>query len=254
MIAAVALVSSVFAEAVFIHFASRETIRERFGVGAERAESDEEPLNMGRLLRFHLPLTVTTMTFLASLPMVSAAIARAPDGLSAMAGWQVATSFIFLHRTVVFALPEPVIALYRGPLSAARLARFCLLVGGIASGVMAFSSITGVDKFVFGTIFGAPDSVVPIASLAFLACVVLPLMGALQSFLRAMLTAHHVTVARFTAVLASTTVLIVSLWIGVDRMWTGVAVAAVALNISSLAELGALAFSWSKVRRLGPVA
>lgn len=254
MIAAIALVSSVIAEALFIHVASRETIRERFTAPEVQRDSGDEPLTMGRLLRFHLPLTVTTMTFLASLPMVSAAIARAPDGLSAMAGWQVATSFIFLHRTVVFALPEPVIALYRGPHSAARLARFCLLVGSVASGVMAASSLTGIDKLVFGRLFGAPEGVVPAASLAFLACVALPFLGAVQSYLRAMLTAHHVTVARFTAVLASTSVLIASLWFGVDRMWTGVAVAAVALNISSLAELAALAFSWSRVRRQGSVA
>src|SRR6185503_5327521 len=118
-------------------------------------EETGEPISMKKLLGFHLPLTATTMTFMLSLPLVSAAIARSPDGIFAMAAWQVATSLAFLHRTVVFALPEPVIALYKGPHTAERLARFCGMVGIGASALIVVLWIFGLDRLFFEKVLGA---------------------------------------------------------------------------------------------------
>jgi hypothetical protein len=280
MIAAVALVCSVTAEAMFIHWASRAVVEAHLRVegrgtrdeGADASPdhspgssltdlshkgrgdtvSDSSGLTMARLARFHLPLTATTMTFLLSLPLISGAIARSPDSISAMAGWQVATSLIFLFRTVVFALPEPIIALHSGPESAFRLARFCAMVGLAASGAMVLLSVLGGDRLVFREVFGADASVILAASLAFLACAALPLIGALQSYLRGMLTAHHFTVARLGAVLASTAVLLTCLYLGVRQAWPGVTVAAYALNFSALAELGALGVAWAMAKKKSP--
>lgn len=246
--AAIALGSSVIAEALFIHWASRETIAKHLKRKPEEVETGEA-ISMKRLLAFHLPLTATTMTFMLSLPLVSAAIARSPDGVFAMAAWQVATSLAFLHRTVVFALPEPVIALYKGPHTAQRLARFCGMVGLGASLLIVLLWAFGLDRLFFVKVLGAEPDIARLASLAYLASVGLPFIGSVQSYLRGMLTAHHFTVARFAAVIISTTVLLTCLVIGVVMHWPGIAVAAVAVTASGLAEMAALVVAWGMALR-----
>lgn len=252
-IAAIALVCSVFLEAVFIHWASRETVAEFLRV--ERAgEPPVQSIGIRQLLAFHMPLTATTMTFMLSLPMVSAAIARSPDGVTAMAAWMVATSLVFLHRTVVYALPEPVIALYTGLETAKILLRFCLMIGLCASLLIVALWIFGVDKVFFRFVLGADPEITQLASIAFVSCLSLPLIGAIQSYLRGMLTAHHFTVARFAAVIVSTLFLLVCLMLGVLMRWSGIAVAAFALTVSSIAETTALAVAWSVASRRGVAA
>lgn len=248
-IAAIALSTSVTAEAVFIHFASRTLIREKFGY--EVAGNGATPLEIRRLLRFHLPLTATTLTFMTTIPLVGAALAQTADGVVAMAAWQVSSSLIFLHRTIVFALPEPIIALYKGPESAQKLVRFCIMVGGSSSVLMLLLSILGIDRFLFRQALGAPADVTGEATLAYILCALLPIIGAIQSYLRGMLTAHHLTYVRFGAILVYTVVLVAALWVGVLGNWSGVWVAAVATTASAIAEVGVLAWAWVRSRNRG---
>ncbi len=245
MVAAIALVSSVMAEAFFIHWASRETVREALSA---HSEAGSEPLTMAKLVRFHLPLTATTMTFMLSLPLTSAAIAHSPDNVLAMAAWQVATSMAFLHRCVVFALPEPIIALYRGAATARKLARFSIGVGLFASLTIPLFWFFGVDRLLFGGVFSAKPEIVGLASTAYLATMLVPFVGAIQGYLRGMLTAQHFTSARLAAVLASTGVLLAMLQLGVSQRWPGVFVAAFGLSAAALAELGALGWGWRRAK------
>jgi hypothetical protein len=248
-IAAIALVASVASESLFIHWASRQTVRERLLADAEHGDG-RPPLTMRRLFAFHMPLTATTMTFMLGLPMVSAALARSHDGVLAMAAWQVATSLIFMHRTVVFALPEPVIALSNGTETNARLARFCAMVGLAASGLMFAFAAAGFDRWFFVAVLKAPPDVARAASAAYLACSALPLIGAMQSYLRGMLTSRHLTVARLAAVIVSTLVLFGSLQMGLGLAWSGVAISAASLSASALAELGVLGWFWRRALRV----
>lgn len=245
-IAAIALVCSVAAEAFFIHWASRATIRERLILSGD--DPHEPILEPRRLLKFHLPLTATTMTFMASLPLTSAAVARSPDSVVALAAWQVATSVAFLHRCVVFALPEPIIALQNGPVTSQRLARFCLMVGAAAALSIPIFVTFGLDRMFFEHVLKAPPETWAMASAGYLATMMVPFVGALQGYLRGMLTAGHRTAARLSAVLSSTAVLVVILQIGVGLRWPGVWVAAAGLTGSAIAEFGALAWSWRRAR------
>jgi len=252
MVAAIALVCSVAAEAIFIHWASRPTVKERFGLDLPET-GDRPDLSMGKLLRFHLPLTATTMTYMMSLPLTSAAIARSPDSVLAMAAWQVATSLAFLHRCVVFALPEPIIALYGGEATARKLARFSFGVGLAASASIPLFWAVGLDRLLFGSLYRAPAEIVGLASTAYVATVFVPLIGSVQGYLRGVLTAHHFTSARLSAVLASTVILLLLLFVGVRARWPGVLVAAAGLSGAALAELGVLAWGWARARRRQPV-
>lgn len=249
VIAAIALSLSVTAESVFIHFASRPILREKFDYETE--PPTEPPVDMAKLKRFHFPLTATTITFMTTIPLVGAALAQTSDDVLAMAAWQVSSSLAFLHRTVVFALPEPIIALYKGPNSARKLGRFCLMVGAGSAALMLLAAAFGAERYVFLNAYGAPADVTIQASLAYLACFSLPVIGAFQSYLRGMLTAHHLTVARLGAILAYTVTLVVLLGVGIVLEWPGVWVAAVASTGSAIAEVGVLAGSWQKAKRRG---
>ncbi len=245
------LICGVMAEASFAHWASRSTIQ------ANLAYDDPalRPLTQRILANFHLPLTLTTMVTLMSQPLISAALARGPQSILALDSFQVASSIIWLHRTIVFALPEVVITLYRDGQSSAQLRRFCLYIGFGTTGVMAFTAFTNLDSFIFKQLLGVEsEQVVHMAHLCLQLSCLMPLIGALQSYLRGMLAAHHLTVSRLAAILVSAVCLILLLALGVALQWPGVVTASVALTFALLAELAVLAQAWrSGQAKLAPV-
>lgn len=240
-IVAIALICSVFSEAMFIHFASRQTVRERF---ATDEPDDEEPLRMKRLTKFHLPLTATTMVMFIGGPLVSAALARSPNQVLVLAAWSVCTTLLFLHRTVVFALPEVVITLAKDPDSARALAKFCTRVGLITSGSILIVSLTGLDMLFFIRVLGTEQSIAEMAHVGFIAGAAMPLIGALQSYVRGMLTAKHLTVSRLYAVAVAVSTLAICLLVGVSLKVPGILNAAASLTISMIAEFTVLALAW----------
>lgn len=241
-IAAVGLIASVISEAVFIHLASRRTIHEAFS-GPDH-ESDPQPLSWRRLVLFHAPLTATILLLMTGNPLTSAALARTSDAVLAMASWQVAITLIWLLRTVTFALPEVVITLYREGQAARTLFRFCLAVGLTCSGLMLLVHFTGLDRKFFIEVVDANPQVAAGAAFAILACSLQPVIGALQSYLRGVLTAHHLTISRLWAIVVGLVTLVGSLAACVALKLPGIAVAAVAITVSLLAELAVLGYAW----------
>jgi progressive ankylosis protein len=244
-IAAIALMLSVAAEAMFAHWASRRVISKNLTAAPEEGPE----LSIPKLAKFHLPLTATTMVMLMGGPVVSAALARTPDAVLSLAAWQVGATLLFLMRTIVFALPEVVITLYRDAATARTLSRFCAGVGLGASAVVLLLSLTGADTAFFLGVLKTKPEVATVAHVAFLAGCLTPFVGALQSYVRGMLTAHHLTASRLLAVLVSMAVLIAGLWIGIELKGTGVVVAGVALTVALFAELGILAWFWRRGHR-----
>lgn len=274
-IAAIALICSVIAEAAFIHFSSLSVIREslsaaselRHNVGGSLASGEEtelsnvaspqlltkedgdEPLTQNKLFRFHWPLAATTMVLLVGNPIISGALARAPQPILAQASWQVAVSLIWLCRTIVYALPEVVITLYKDAQSARVLKRFSLTVGACTTGALIAMYVLRLDLLVFTRVLGADAPSAEMGHTAFIWGALLPLIGAAQSYIRGMLTAHHLTVSRLTAILVSMSVLLLMLWLGIAARWPGVINAGVALTTAMSSELLALYISWQKGKR-----
>lgn len=247
-IAATSLVCSVAAEAIFAHVVSRDAIRRH--LEKDRPSDAATPaLTYKKLLTFHMPLTATTMVTMLGFPSVLLALHHSRDAVLADASWQVCISLLFLLRTITFALPEVVITLYRDRETAATLSRFCLGVGLATSGTLLLLATTGADYAFFRNVMLAPPDVAYMAHIGFMAGVLMPFIGALQSYVRGMLTAHHLTAARLFAVLVSMSVLVLMLYIGVQSNWKGVIIAAVAITTSMLAELVVLAWSWQRGSR-----
>lgn len=240
-IVALALLASVAAEAVFAHFASRPVIQERLAFD----DPSLKPLTQRFLAHFHLPLTATTLITILSQPLVSTALARSPESILSLASFQVASSIIWLHRTIVFALPEVIITLYQDGQNDAKLKRFCLIIGFATSGVLAFTAVTNLDSWIFRAVLGVTNErTIQTAHLCLVMSCFLPFLGALQSYLRGVLAAHHLTVSRLAAIFVGLACMITFLIIGVVLKWPGVVTASVALTVAQFAELIILAKAW----------
>jgi progressive ankylosis protein len=278
VIAGTALTTAVAMESIFIHFASRATVRREFstetppdaaddmgyapsGIAETALTSaaipDAVPKNDGyltfrKLLSFHMPLAATTVVALIGGPLISAALSNSKEPVLSLASWQVVSTLVWLCRTIEFALPEVIITLYKDAKSAAMLRQFSIRVGLTISGAMLLMAVTGGDRLFFGKILGESDATVAMAHLAFCCTITLPLIGCQQNYIKGMLTAHHLTTARFMSSLVSFTTLIAMLIIGVKLGWTGVVNAAVALNVAILGEVLVLFTFWRRgVKRLG---
>jgi hypothetical protein len=234
-IAAIALMASVAAEAAFAHWASRPVLRAHF-----LKDNDEPELSMRRLCQFHFPLTLTTMVMFIAQPMVSAALAQSPDKVLAMASWQVAFTVMWMLRAAVYALPEVVITLAKDAQSQEAMRKFCLRTGLYSSGLLLLLWLSGLAHWVFRNVVGAEPDTAQMATFAFGLGALLPLIGAIQSYLRGLLTLQHLTSSRLYAIGVSISVMAAALYLGTALQWPGVVTAASALTISLLAELGIL--------------
>lgn len=261
-----ALVCAVMAEALFAQWASRDVVRRHLSkrvhaaqgpldiptspspVGSLEQAPDREPggLTMRQLLTFHGPLTLTTMVTLVGGPTVSAFLSRAPDPVLALASWQVAFSLLWLFRTITFALPEVVITLYRDEQTARKLREFCVRVGLATSGLAILIALLRLDVWFFRNVFDRTVETSEMAHLAFAAAAPLAFINSMQSYVRGMLTAHHLNVARFTAVLVGIITMLLALWGGLYTPWRGVLSGSLAMNLSLIAELAVLVFSWRR--------
>lgn len=240
-VAACALIASVGAEAIFAHWASREAVRELPEV--DSAVEARGTLTIGRLARFHLPLTATTMVMLSTFPVIGKALAQSSQPVLHLAAWQVASTLVWMHRTVVFALPEVVIALYRSPSSLPRLRSFSLIVGAASTGLLALLWATRLDVTFFTRVLGTKLDAAETAHQGIGLCLLLPVVGAMHSYARGSLTARHQTMPRLIAVFVGSAVLVAGLWVGLQAGWEGVVFAAFALTAGALAEWAVLGFA-----------
>lgn len=237
-IAAIALITAVGAESMYAHWASRETIRRSYA-----RDEGGEPVALGKLVRFHLPLTGTTMIVMIALPVVSMALAQTPDSVAQLAGYQTAFSLVWLMRTTVYAVPEVVITLYKDEQSAAALKSFSLRLGLITSGIMLAVWLLRLDILFYRYILRANPAVLDIAHLAFIAPVLTPLIGAMQNYVRGMLTAHHLTVSRLLAIGISMAVLVLTLFVTIALKINDVLTVGICMTLSMAAELAVLAIA-----------
>jgi hypothetical protein len=240
MVAALALVVSVIVEAVFIDFAARKTLFHTMALPAEGTE-----LGWRELLRFHWPLTAATMVFMASLPITSSALAQSGDSVLAMAAWQTSMALAFPLRTMVFALPEVVIALASLPGGQVKLREFCLRIGAGLSCLALILSYLRADEIFFSRVMGSPPRIAREAHRAVLLTFFLPFVQAASNYLRGLLTARLNTMARLTSTAVQSGVLVAALAGGLALRWPGVVLASVAVAASAGAEWAVLARAWA---------
>ncbi len=244
-----ALSIGVLVEAGYAHWASRGLVRARFGPGT--AQPTEPDITYRDLVRFHAPLAASTLLYLLSQPLISAALARLPNPERVLAAWPVAAGLLFITRAPALALPEVIIALIDENGSRAALRRFSLRVGLACAILLALLSFTPLAHFYFRTLIGVPEDLARVAAAGAQVAVALPLIIGWQSWLRGVLTSQRVTSAITFSVVANLGVMAGALAWGVWLKAPGVPMAAVALTVATAAETLVLAV-WARRRAAAP--
>ncbi len=178
-VAGVALSAGVLAEAVASRIMAHSVVRHL----SERhaASTSSPPLTTVRILKFYLPLAMTSTISMAAHPMVTFFMGRAPAPLESLAVLPVVNSLVFIFRAMGLAFQEVAIALLaesrvnRGP-----VARFAALLAVVATTVLALIAFTPLADMWFVSLSGlSPD----LARAAIWPLRILTLMPALSVFL-----------------------------------------------------------------------
>jgi hypothetical protein len=243
-IVAIALVASVAVECLFVQLLARGAVRRTLGQPAA-------PGTMGlrALAGFHFPLTASTVLVMSTSPMIVATLGRAAEPVAMQAAWAVGMSFLWLFRTVTYALPEAVIALYRqDPSRRGPLGRFCVAVGLGASSLLFLTTVTPLDGWFFVQVLQADPRTSALAGTMLLFTSMVPLCNAAMSYFRALLTAHYMTSARLLAIAVAVVTMASSLYLGLLAGLPGYALPGLGLTLGHAAELGVLRACWRRLQ------
>jgi len=242
-VGAYALSAGVIAEALYAHWAAHKLIAEKFGLDTPARGPD---LAYWELVKFHSPLAASSLLFLLAQPLVSAALARVQDPEIVLAAWPVTASVLFLTRAPALALPEIIIALADEEGSLKPLRKFSLWIGLACMAALALLSFTPLGHFYFKTAIGVSEELAARAITGGQLGLLVPILMALQSWFRGLLTARRATLPMTIAMVVNLITMAAVLAVGVALQAPGVALAAVALTMAMGAETLLL---WAAARR-----
>ncbi len=267
----IAFTAAVIAEAIYIHIVSQPVLanlpdsdsphlpekqlnskndlqdEEGFSEGQINTSHAQESqsLTLAKIFKFHIPLTASTLLMLTTPIFLTRALNEGAQPVIAMAAWQIASTVVWLFRSMTFALPEAVISLYQNGREK-LLFRFCSQVGVGLTALMLIFHLIGFDRFIFVQIYRAEPIVAEHAAIAFLWSAFIPALNSWMAYYRGLLTSHHVTSARMVAIGVAIAGLLASLALGVHFNPLSVILAAAALTIAHVVELLTLAFFWKR--------
>jgi hypothetical protein len=196
-------------------------------------------LTWGGFLRFYVPLALTSMIMLASLPIGSAGMTRMPRALDSLATWPVINGMVFLFRGIGIAFNEVVVARLEEPGALAALRRFAWLLAASTSSGFLLIAATPASTFWLGTVSALPPSLVELGRSALWIGVFLPGVAFLQSLHAGILIHARVTRAVTESVMFSLTTIVAVLALGtVIGRFPGVHVALLGIVLGALAQVG----------------
>lgn len=235
-----ALSCGVVVEAIVARWMARHDIRVL--CATDTPASGGPSLSYGDIVRFYLPLGLTSLLGLAVQPMLTFFMGRAPAPVESLAVFPVVNSLGFLFRSLGLAWQDAAIALLaRDRLRV--LGRFTLVLGGgtaVGLGLIVFTplavvwfeTISGLEPGLSRYAFAPARLTVPVAALS----VLLSLERAILMKVR---RTHPITVATGIEVTVIAAAFVVGAW---GFGWIGVTAAFAAFVAGRLASTSYLAF------------
>jgi hypothetical protein len=153
VVAACTLVAGVVSEALYVHFAVRETLRREL----KPAPPALRPLSGREMLNYYIPLSLTQVLLLVASPIGSAAMSRMPLALESLAAWPVVGSVSYIFRAFGGAYNEVVVALVDERRSTRPLARFGIALAVASTGLLGVLMIPAAAGAVFGGLLDLVD-------------------------------------------------------------------------------------------------
>ena len=208
-IAAVALIGGVIAGAVASYFYARPVIRNSLQEG-----SPENAVGYRELLRFYVPLAATSVIVLASRPLLTFGIARAPEPVRSLAVWPVVMSFNFILFSLALALQEAIIALLKTRDDFAVLKRFTKYLSVVLGAVYFLVVLTPLRDVWFGGVVGLGPELLAMVGVPAAIMALSPAIGVFVFFYRGVQVQQERTVSITRGVLVNVVVLVLVLFGG----------------------------------------
>ena len=173
-----------------------------------------DALTTPRILRFYIPLLVSSVIALAIHPLVNLFLGHSRLPLESLATYPVVASLSFVFRSMGLSFQEVAIAFMDGTRARFEaLLRFALWLGAaalVAQGVIALTPLAG---FWFGTVGALSPRLVDLSVPALQVLVLMPFLSVLLAFCRALLVWSAETRAITWAGVIETVAVIGTLWL-----------------------------------------
>jgi hypothetical protein len=213
VVAATALIGGVLAEALYAGVCARPC-RARLRC----LPASSPPLTLSALLRFFLPLALTSLLSLGANSVISAGMGRMPMPLESLAAWPVVTGIMFCVRSLGVSYNEVVVALAERAGAYVPLRRFTL-------GLALFTTL-GLVVFVlpparvlwFEGLSGLSPQLAALAQTSIWLALPLPALAAFFSWFQGLVLHSRHTRCVTEAMIVFLVVLVAVLWAGV---WWG---------------------------------
>ncbi len=199
VVAGLAISFGVVSEAIYAGLRVRPVIRNQL----KFAPSVEDPLTLRSFSSFYVPLAMTSLLTLLSLPIGSAALSRMPMALESLAVWPVVGGLVFMLRSLGVAFNEVAVALLDEPLAMNSLRRFALYLVAGTTLLLFLVAGTQLSAVWFGRVSALAPPLVDISRKALWFALPLPGLNALLSWFQGLILNSRRTRGITEAVLIS---------------------------------------------------
>jgi len=202
----------------------------------------DDRLSWRSLLRFFVPLSLTSMVFLLSQPLVTFGMTRSLQPTRSLAVFPVVNAFLFMFGSIGLSYQETAIALLgRNPDNRIGLRRFTLMLAVVVSGIMVLTAVTPLGAWWFGRVSGLSEPLRALTRTPTLILAVIPGLLTYKAWIRAQFVISGRTIVLTQAVIIYTGSLFAAVVLGAVYLpFIGVTIAALSLAIAQSFENGYL--------------
>lgn len=185
VLAGLALVGGVITEALFVTFYGWKFKEEIFNSENSASLPDNLPITFVDVAKYYMPLAGTMLLVWGGRAMLVGVVARAHDGLIALAAWPAAWGFV-LSVANATRMVQQVIISHEGDTSKRELMQFVFVIGAACSVLLAGIAFTPVGQEMISKLLGTKDeltaNVLPVMQVAAIAPLLIAFQNALQGF------------------------------------------------------------------------
>ncbi len=250
LVAATAMTAGILVEALYTHLVARQSVRL---VEENQVSSAIATLTVPNLLQFYWPLAITSMVWLWAPSLINFGLTRAPFPVQSLAVWPVVSAQVVLVSSLGFSLMEVVVAVLKDPRAVVTVRRFSLILCAASLAILYPLAFTPLATSWLQVVAGLNPELTAFAIPALRWSILLPLIAVVQSWFRGLIVAGESTSSIAQATMINVAIMVVVLLMGAAGKWMmGASLAAVALTISRIVEVGWL-WRWASPvqRRLG---
>lgn len=234
IIGAASITSGVIWEALATRWMAKDVVRT---IRAQSYDDCESAPTDRQIMKFYIPLAMTSTVGFLVTPMVAFFLNRAPEALASLAVLPVVDSFVFFFRSFGFSYQEVGVAylgMDRTSYPALRKVGQWIVIATTVT-LVAITASPLLD-LVYGGIYGLNADLVQFARIPTMLLTVLPAVAVLYSLQRSVLIAAHRTlVVTVSTVLELVTICLVMILAINVTPWTGAIAAALAMSVGRVA-------------------